>query len=124
MGLGGEVDDGVNVVGANGRGHVLPPADAAAHEGVTRVVLHRPQIVQIAGVGQLVVDDDTARLMLRQQVMDEVGADESRSARDEYVLQKGLHSPGSVGLAGRAATLPGAKLPPYCTCLLYTSRCV
>jgi hypothetical protein len=58
-------------------------ADVAAHELVAWIVLHRRQVLQIAGVGQLVEDDDAAVARLRQQQLHEVAADESGATGDQ-----------------------------------------
>jgi len=48
-----------------------------------RIVLDRQEVVEVPGIGQLVIDDDTVRLILGQEIVDEVGTNEARSARDE-----------------------------------------
>jgi hypothetical protein len=83
VGLGGEVDDGVDVVGAHGGGDVVAVTDVAAHELITRVVLDGQKVVEVAGIGQFVIDHNAVRLRLGQQVVNKVGTNEARSARDK-----------------------------------------
>src|SRR6185369_8400511 len=56
--------------------------DVAPHEYMARIALERLQILQVAGVSELVeIDDRLAGFGDRGQ--DEVGADESRAAGDQ-----------------------------------------
>ena len=84
--LGGEVDDGVDLV--DQLPDELGVADVALHEAVAlaqRPAFDVEQVVGVAGVGQLVEVDDLVVVVLRQEVADEVAADEARAARDEYL---------------------------------------
>jgi len=57
-------------------------ADVATYEAVSRIVLRRRKVAEIAGVGKLVEIDD--RLAFgREPVQHEVGADEAGAAGDE-----------------------------------------
>ena len=80
MALGGEVYDGIRLR------HQLRDdsaiTDIAAHEAVARVAFHIAQVVQVAGVGELVQVDHVV-VVLRQHVADEVAADEAGAAGDE-----------------------------------------
>ncbi len=78
--LGGEVDDGVGVT------HRLfnlgGVADVALNEAVAGVVLDVAQVVEVAGVGELVEVDDIV-VVMAQEPAHEVGADEAGAAGDE-----------------------------------------
>ena len=55
-------------------------ADAALHEAVARVVGDGREVLQVAGVGELVVDDDLPVGVLGEHAADEGGADEPGAA--------------------------------------------
>ena len=84
--LGREVDDRVDLVRLQRLSHRLCVADVALHEGVARIVVDVQQVVQVAGVGQLVVDQDAIVGVLVQHVADEVRPDEPGAAGDHQVL--------------------------------------
>ena len=85
--LGGEVDDRVHSFGCPA--DRLAVADVAVYEPVARVAFDGPEIVGIAGIGELVQIDDLDRLVpgasaLRvKQAPDEVGADEAGATADQ-----------------------------------------
>ncbi len=58
-------------------------ADAALHEAVARVLGDRQQVVEVAGVGELVVADDLPVGVLGEHAPDEGGADEPGAAANE-----------------------------------------
>ncbi len=66
----------------HGRPHRVAVADVAVHEAEARVVLEIGQVLAVAGVGEGVEHDDRV-VGGRENVADEVGADESGGARDE-----------------------------------------
>src|SRR4029077_15575233 len=81
-----------------------------------RVLQRVVQAPKVAGVGQLVENDETIR-RVRQRIAHEIGADESSATRDEERTQ--LHSSPfwilqcqpqllGEGIDGRAASLPRA----------------
>ena len=55
------------------------------YELVVRAVLNIPEIGKIAGIGQLVDIDDPVVGIFAYKKPDDVAADESGSARDDYV---------------------------------------
>ncbi len=61
----------------------MPVANVAVHEAVTRVAREVGEVVEIAGVRQPIVDDDVRLGILVEQIVNEVGADESGAARHE-----------------------------------------
>jgi hypothetical protein len=69
--FGREVHHGARLVLLEQRQHLGLVADIAAHESVASVVLQRGQVVQIAGIGQLVVVEDRL-IRLRQPVEDKI----------------------------------------------------
>jgi hypothetical protein len=65
----------------------FPVADVAAHEDVPRIALQRREVLQIAGVGQLVEVDDTF-IMLLEPVEHEVCADEAgTSGNKDHIVR-------------------------------------
>ena len=84
VGLGGEVHDRVDATGAvDRRAHGGRVADAALHEAVARVLGDRQQVLEVAGVGELVVADDLPVGVLGEHAPDEGGADEPGAAAYE-----------------------------------------
>src|SRR6266496_1198608 len=73
-----EVDDPVYPV--NKPRHKLSVADVASDETIARVLLNWPQIVWVAGVGQLVENGDLCLAVLAEDVANEGRADEAGSA--------------------------------------------
>ncbi len=58
-------------------------ADVHLHELAAAFAQLRLKVLQIAGIGELVEDDQLPVRMLGDRLMNEVGADESRAARDQ-----------------------------------------
>ena len=81
VGLGGEVHDDVGVLDERRRDRRI--GDVPLHEAVARVVLHALEILEPAGVGQLVERRDLPVGMRRERVADEVGADEAGAAGNQ-----------------------------------------
>ena len=82
--LGGEVDDGVDA--GDELGDEVGVADVALDEAVAlgeRRAVDVAQVVEVAGVGQLVEVDDLVVVVRRQEMADEVAADEAGAARDQ-----------------------------------------
>ena len=67
---------------ANTPRHRRGVADVALHEHDARIVERAVQVQQVAGVGQL-VEDDEAIGGVRERVVHEIGADEAGAAGDE-----------------------------------------
>jgi hypothetical protein len=82
--LGGEVHDGVDRRLAEQAVHQRRIADVAVHEPVPRVVGDRRQVLQVAGVGQLVERDDVG-VVMGEDVTDECRADKSGPSGDEQL---------------------------------------
>jgi hypothetical protein len=59
-------------------------ADIAFYEAIPGIERDRFQVGQISGVGQFVEIDDGIILAEAENVVDEIRADEARSASDEY----------------------------------------
>ena len=78
--LGGEVDDGVGA--AQRLADDGGVADVAVHEGVAGVVLDVAQVLEVAGVGELVEVHDLDVVVPGEHVAHEVGADEPGAAGD------------------------------------------
>ena len=83
VGLGGEVEDDVGRGLAQSVATDVAIADVALDEAVARVVGDGGEVVEIAGVGEPVVDDDLGLGLVFEQVVDEVRADEPGAARYE-----------------------------------------
>ena len=93
--LGREIEDQIHA--ALGRLlDVLRRGDVAAQEAIARVVLHRLEIRQIAGVGQLVEDRDVPVGMGGEGMADIVGADEPGATGDEDARHRVSRSAPSV----------------------------
>src|SRR5262249_50591597 len=61
----------------------LRVAHVALHEHVTRIAREVGQVCRVPGVGQLVEIDDAVVGMRREDVPDEIGADEPAAAGDQ-----------------------------------------
>ena len=99
--LGGEVDDGV-VAGHVLEGGVLV-ADVGLHEPAPAIVDQVAEVLDVAGVGQLVVDGDLV-VAVGQHPTDVVGADEPGRAGDEQLHDLSRGPAGPVSAARR--TIP------------------
>ena len=83
MGLGGEVDDAVDVLFLEELQDAVEIADVEADETVVRAVLDVLQVREVAGVGQFVeVDDPVLRVFVHEEPHD-VRADETGAAGDD-----------------------------------------
>src|SRR5690606_15540674 len=87
--LGGEVDDGVDVVLAEEPLDERAVLHLAVHEGVARGVREAFEVAEAAGVGERVERDDARGRRPAEEPADEVGADEPGAAGDEDVLHQG-----------------------------------
>ena len=83
MRLGREVHDDGRALHQRRRHYVV--CDVAAHERVARMVHHVAQVLDPAGVRELVQSGHAPVGMDGQRVADEIAADEARAASDEYV---------------------------------------
>ncbi len=101
MALGGEVGDGVDGVLAQQPIHQRPVADVALHEAMPGRIGQLAQVVERAGVSQRVEGDDAEVGVGRQQVADEVAADEAGAAGHQHVAGSMVHE-GSLQLRSMA----------------------
>jgi hypothetical protein len=83
VGLGGEVDDGLDPVSLQDLRHHLLVANVAAHEDVAGVAREVRQVARVSGVGQLVEIHDSDGRVGGEEVADEIRADESHPARHQ-----------------------------------------
>ena len=83
--LGCKVDYSVHVVVLHQLLYSLIIADVGLDEHVVLLVLHVLQVGKVAGIGQLVEVDDAVLGILVYEQAHYVGADEARSACDDYV---------------------------------------
>ncbi len=86
MGFGGKMDHGIDGVAAEKVVQQRAVANIPAHEGVAGRVGQLFQVLQAAGVGQGIQVDDMHARIRRQQSIYKIGADETRSTGDEYIL--------------------------------------
>ena len=89
MGLGGEVDDGVDLGGK--RVDQLFLADVSVHEAITWPAFELDQVGQVPRVGELVEHSDLDLGPRPAEVADEVRADEACGSRDQDPLQGSAH---------------------------------
>jgi hypothetical protein len=80
--FGGEINDGARLVLGEQPGDKIEIADVALDEEVARVAAQGCEVLEIAGVGEHVEDED-GFIGLGQRVEDEVAADEASTAGDE-----------------------------------------
>ena len=100
--LGGEVQDGARPVRLEDRPHRGRVGDVGLDEDEAGVALAFGKAGAVAGVGQLVHDDDAGRGLL-ERVADEVRADETGAAGDE----DRFHAAGRISESGE--TFAGAR---------------
>lgn len=81
MRLGGEVNDGVNLIFPHRRIHLSSVADVSLNELITRIVRDIRQAVEIPGVGQRVEIENARLFFIFEKIMDEIRANEPRPAR-------------------------------------------
>ena len=80
MALSGKVDDIIEIVLCKQAFHQLLVADVALHEHMAGVALHVLQVLQIAGIGQLIQVDQADILVFFQHIVDKVGANKTGTA--------------------------------------------
>jgi hypothetical protein len=61
----------------------LPVTDVSVDELVARVILDVPEVIEVAGIGELVQVDDFRSRVFAEEVMYEIAADEPGPAGDE-----------------------------------------
>ena len=83
MAFGGKVHDRARPVRLQQFRHLGAVTDVGLHEDMAAVVPQTNKIIQIAGIGQLVVIEDWL-VALRQPVEHEIRADEAGAACDQY----------------------------------------
>jgi hypothetical protein len=83
--LGSEIDNRVDFVLLDGRGHRVCIADIASHKPVAGIVLHIKQVIRVAGVSEFVVYQDVIVRVLAQQVVYEIRPNETGAAGDHDV---------------------------------------
>ena len=83
MALGGKVDDKIRIILRHQFADQRAVADVALNEDVTLVVHNALEVLQIAGIGQLIKIHDADILILVQHVVYEVGSDEAGAAGDK-----------------------------------------
>lgn len=98
MAFGGEVDDGIDEVFAQQPIHQRSITDVALNKGMPGRVGEIAQIVRRAGIGQQVEIDNVDIGVGRQQVADEIAADEAGAAGHQHVAGTMFHD--SLGLVG------------------------
>src|SRR5439155_18975666 len=81
--LGGQVEDDVGTHVGERSSHAVPVANVALKEAVARAICDVRQVVEVAGVGQPIVNDDVRIGFDVEQVVNEVRADETGAARHE-----------------------------------------
>ena len=81
--FGCKVDDGAGFVVGKKAGYQRGIADVSTYEDVTRVALQAGEILEIAGVGEFVEIDD-GLIGLIQPVENEIAADKSGTASNQY----------------------------------------
>ena len=84
VGLGGKMDHRVDLLLAEQPRHQRRIADISLDEAIAGIVLHPFQVLQVARIGEDIQVDDTALGLGRQEMVDEVGADETGAAGDEH----------------------------------------
>ncbi len=75
MAFGCKVDDIIRIVLSDQVGDERFVADVALHKDVTGVILDVLQVLEVAGIGQLVEVDEADVLILFQHIVDKVRAD-------------------------------------------------
>ena len=85
--LGGEVHNSIHAVRLHRFLQQISIADVALHEGISGVILHIRQVVQVSRIGELVVDGHLHPRIFSQNVSDEVASYESSTTSDQQPLQ-------------------------------------
>ena len=83
MALSGKVDDVIEIVLCKQALDQLLVADVALHEDVAGVALNVLQVLEVAGVGQLVEVDQQDLGVLLEHIMHKVGTDKTGAAGDK-----------------------------------------
>ena len=89
--LGGEMDEGVNLVFAQQAVHQPPVANIALDEDMPGGIGQIAQVVQRTGVGQQVEVDDADFGIGDQQMANEIAADETGAAGHQHVAGTMFH---------------------------------
>ena len=108
MGLGGEVDDGVDP--CHERGHDLRVGDVALDEaesgGLLGICLDWGEIGAVAGVGQLVDYGDVRPILAGKDVPNETRTDEARPPGDQQPAKTRQRLGHALGLVGGGVIRP------------------
>jgi hypothetical protein len=91
VGLGGEVHDDVDPVFGDGALDGVMIADVRVNKPIARIVGDVGQVREVAGIRQLVEDDDDIVRVAAQHVMHEVGADETGAPRHHQSSTRTAH---------------------------------
>jgi hypothetical protein len=92
--FGREVHDRAGLVLVQELAHQSAVVDVSAHEDVLLIACERTEIVEVAGIGQLVEIDD-GRLLMGEPFEDKVRADETRAAgHKDHENSLAPHPPG------------------------------
>src|SRR4030042_987947 len=95
MGLGREVNDGVDLVFPDHLFHQLGVADIPAHKLVPGILSDVAQVVAISCIGEFVIDHYPTVGVPFQLQVDEVAPDEASSASYQQPLQARTPPPGA-----------------------------
>jgi hypothetical protein len=88
MALSGKVDDIIEIVLCKQALHQFLVADVALHEHMAGVALHVLQVLQIAGIGQLIQVDQQDLGVLLEHIVNKVGADKTGAAGDQIFFHR------------------------------------
>ena len=88
MALSGKVDDVIEIVLCKQALDQLLVADVALHEDMAGVALNVLQVLEVAGVGQLVEVDQQDLGVLLEHIMHKVGTDKTGAAGDKIFFHK------------------------------------
>src|SRR5690606_21806614 len=100
MALRREVDHRINLMRAKHTAHRFAVGDVALLEAVIRLVADLYEVIEVACIGQLVVDDDVVFRVLLDHVADEGAADEPRATCYKDVFHSSFLSLFSLSTAG------------------------
>src|SRR5215218_1441281 len=101
--LGGEVDHRRGTMLGEDAPHLPAVRDVAVEEREARIVQHAGEVLEAAGIGELVEHEDAGR-RLGEDEPHEVAADETGAAGDEdgfHEVSASLLSRGSIAVYGR-----------------------
>ena len=88
MALSGKVDDVIEIVLCKQALDQLLVADVALHKDMAGVALNVLQVLEVAGVGQLVEVDQQDLGVLLEHIMHKVGTDKTGAAGDKIFFHK------------------------------------